>query len=394
MSQAIPSAQDCCLPCEEPVVENIPGPQGPAGAAGAAGTDGENAFTTADSFTMPAELANVTVTVAESAWAVPGQIVAAGKAGSASFGYFEVISVPSATSLTLKNLEDTASGTYTGNSAPGTVFPNLTKIGPGGLQGPAGSSGAPASASYWTRVAEAGLSSESAMGALATGYVKVTTGTGSPSSQAVPLPNADLNVGVADNQLVEVDDAAGLTAGEMVRATAAGIESVTAATGRSALGLGTMATQAASAVAITGGAIDGTPVGAGTPSTGAFTTLSATGNVTHGAKTFLTSSAIQSLAAGSTLSPDATKVRVVGNGGAVTIGTTPSITNPVADGQLLIIMGTDNTNTVTFQRESALPGSKLRLGAATRVLGLYDTLTLLWDQTTGFWTEVAFVDNT
>jgi len=53
-----------------------------------------------------------------------------------------------------------------------------------------------------------------------------------------------------------------------------------AATSRTNLGLGTIATQAASAVAVTGGAIDGTTVGATSASTGAFSTLSATGVTT------------------------------------------------------------------------------------------------------------------
>jgi hypothetical protein len=48
-----------------------------------------------------------------------------------------------------------------------------------------------------------------------------------------------------------------------------------AAAGRTALGLGTLATQAASAVAITGGAINGTTIGATTPSTVAATTITA-----------------------------------------------------------------------------------------------------------------------
>ena len=53
-----------------------------------------------------------------------------------------------------------------------------------------------------------------------------------------------------------------------------------AATSRTNLGLGTIATQAANAVAVTGGAIDGTTVGATSASTGAFSTLSATGVTT------------------------------------------------------------------------------------------------------------------
>ena len=51
----------------------------------------------------------------------------------------------------------------------------------------------------------------------------------------------------------------------------------TAATARTNLGLGSIATQSASSVTITGGSVNGTTVGASTASTGAFTTLSASG---------------------------------------------------------------------------------------------------------------------
>lgn len=53
-----------------------------------------------------------------------------------------------------------------------------------------------------------------------------------------------------------------------------------AATARTNLGLGSIATQAASAVGITGGTIDSTAIGGTTPAAGAFTTISASGAVT------------------------------------------------------------------------------------------------------------------
>lgn len=54
------------------------------------------------------------------------------------------------------------------------------------------------------------------------------------------------------------------------------LDDADAATSRTTLGLGTIATQASSAVAITGGTINGTSIGASTASTGAFTTLTGT----------------------------------------------------------------------------------------------------------------------
>jgi hypothetical protein len=75
-------------------------------------------------------------------------------------------------------------------------------------------------------VAEAGLSSESAIGALADGFVKHTGGT--PATVADPIPVANGGTGAA-----------------------------TAGGARTNLGLGTMAIQNANAVAITGGNVAG-----------------------------------------------------------------------------------------------------------------------------------------
>lgn len=51
--------------------------------------------------------------------------------------------------------------------------------------------GAPTNATYITQTADATLTNEQALSGLATGYMKVTNGTGVISSQAVPIPIAD-----------------------------------------------------------------------------------------------------------------------------------------------------------------------------------------------------------
>lgn len=135
MPGLIPSTNTCCDPCDEPVSVAVPGPAGATGAAGTNGTNGINAFSTANSFVMPAELANVTVTTTSSQWMGVGQIVYA--EGGGAKGYFEVQSKPTTTSAILKNLEDAATTAYQVNSPPATVFPNLTTLSPGGIQGPA-----------------------------------------------------------------------------------------------------------------------------------------------------------------------------------------------------------------------------------------------------------------
>jgi len=131
MSAPIVSAQDCCAPCESPVVENIPGPAGADGAPGADGSDGVDAFTlTTAGFTMPAVSGNVTVAVANSTWMAVGQKIFVENAG-----YFTVNSVPNAISVSLTNTG------YTGNAAPTTIIGSGQKVSPGGIKGTDGAAG-------------------------------------------------------------------------------------------------------------------------------------------------------------------------------------------------------------------------------------------------------------
>jgi len=101
----------------------------------------------------------------------------------------------------------------------------------------------------------------------------------------------------------------------------------TAATARTNLGLGSIATQAASSVAITGGSVNGTTVGASTPSTGAFTTLSATGTATFSGAMSATANAymqIDALTDAATIAVDMS----VGNNFSVTLGGNRTLGNP------------------------------------------------------------------
>lgn len=102
------------------------------------GLDGMDAFTvTSANFTQPAEGATVIAEVANSVWIAAGQqlYVTGG-------GYYEVTAVPNITHVTLRNLENTASGLYLGNAAPGVIVGMGAKVSPGGIQGPAGATGA------------------------------------------------------------------------------------------------------------------------------------------------------------------------------------------------------------------------------------------------------------
>lgn len=93
--------------------------------------------------------------------------------------------------------------------------------------------GAPSTATYITQTADAGLSAEQALSALATGYMKVTTATGVVTSQATPIPAADGGTGLstfggtntvlytsAANTLTNVTASA--AAGQFLQTTASG----------------------------------------------------------------------------------------------------------------------------------------------------------------------------
>jgi hypothetical protein len=365
-------------------VYQIPGPQGPAGADGADGTNGTNgvnAYTTLSAnYNMPGEGITIDVEVGTTAWMVIGQILYV-----ETWGYMEVDTILSGTVVRLLNLKNTTAHEYDSNANVGIQASANSKVSPGGLQGYNGSTTG-AYLEIANNLGDGGLVAATCrtnLGASAIGDSLFTV----PSSSAVTFVR------------VNADDSVTLRS---------------ASDFRTDLGLGTMAVQAASAVAITGGTATGitnlvasggtlatmTSIATATFSATGAATLSgavsctSAGSVTMGGTLRLTPSALQTLGAGNAVTANAVKVRVVGNGAPVTIGATPSVTAGAADGQLLLIMGTHNTNTVTLQRESALPGSTLALGAATRVLGANDMLLLCWDSTVSLWAEIAFVDNT
>ena len=379
-SFSISVPQDCCRPCLEPEVVDVPGPQGTPGAAGANGTNGNNAYTaTTDFFMLPGAdgASTVLVAVGSVAWMVAGQTVVLGKVGDAAFATMQVVSFTDATHVTLLNLANTATGAYAGNSAPGTIFPIGTAVGPSGVQGVPGTNGttgAPTLARYLTQTPTGGgaLPNEVAMSALgATGLLHVQ----SPSGAL-----AITQLGLAPGQLTPVDTA--LTAGQAVFAAAGGFQSKDAAAVKTFLSLGTMAAQDANVVAVTGGTIAGVTVSASTLAASAATTLAGV--------VALTPSALQTVAPANLIEVSAGKVRVAGSGAPVVLTSKPTVALGTLDGQLLLVQGTSDANTVTLQDDGSLAGSKLRLGSTSRVLGAGDSVLLSWDATLGMWCEVAF----
>jgi hypothetical protein len=302
---------------------------------------------------------------------VVGEVIFIGQTGAAAVGYFQVTGITGTTTVIVTNLANTAAKQYLSNSAPGTVFPSLSGVSPGGLQGPPGAngtSGAPTTATYITQVPDGTLSAEFALSTLATGVLKNTTVTGVLSIASDGTDYLSPTTGLAKS------------------GNLAGLANL--ATSRTNLGLGSMAVQGAGAVAIVGGSIVGTPISG---STGSFSTLGATGQATLSGGVVLTPTGVQTLAAANLIAVAAGKVKVAGSGGAVTMTSTPTVALGTADGQEVLVMGTDDANTVTLQDNGSLAGSKLRLGAASRLLKKGSSIRLSWDATFGFWYETAFV---
>lgn len=332
---------------------SIPGPPGPPADPGAPGASGIDAFSLIDdgALTMPGYLADRVTSVLDNRGFSLGQPVYLQFAGFMQVTALDV----NGTGITLRNLADGAL-LYPDNIGPGTAIPNQSKLSPAGLQGPQGTS----AVAIPVPVAQGGT------GAITAAAARTSLGLIIGTNIQAWSPNLDTLAGVV-----------------VTAAGAALLDDASAAVQRSTLGLGTIATQNANAVAIVGGTLAG--IATLTVTTATIATLLPT-------LVALSASTLAALVAASAINPNMAKIRV-GAAAPIVLVSTPTITAPANDGTLLLLMGTNDTNTVALQSESSLAGTKLKLGAATRTLGAGDYLLLCYDLTLGFWFEVAFSNN-
>jgi len=153
-----------------------------------------------------------------------------------------------------------------------------------------------------------------------------------------------------------------------------------------------------SSITSTGSVVLGTP-GSLTPATSNGVTATShtheiTGFQALDAVRVYTPSGDQSLSAATTMTVSDGIMRVVGNGGAVTSTATPFLTSPASDGTMVIIQGTDDTNTVKIQDESDVAGSELQLkNNQAFTLGNGDIIALVYDSGMDDWLELYRSDN-
>lgn len=122
------AASDCSCACPTPTVTMVPGSAGENGTDGAAGANGINSFTvlTADLLLPGAAGPVVAVTsVGVSSWASVGQVIFISD-GTVQ-GHFEVLTVPSSTTMTLEWLD------YPGDSAGASTITSGATVSPSGV---------------------------------------------------------------------------------------------------------------------------------------------------------------------------------------------------------------------------------------------------------------------
>jgi len=119
--------------------------------------------------------------------------------------------------------------------------------------------------------------------------------------------------------------------------------------------------------------------------------LEVNGDLQADSRVIYSPSSVNSVAAGSGVTSAMLNkkiIRVQGSGGAVTVSANPAIAYG-ADGQVIVLEGRSNSNTVTFNSSSGLSLSS----GMSFTLGLGDTLQLMYDALDSTWYELSRSDN-
>ena len=114
-------------------------------------------------------------------------------------------------------------------------------------------------------------------------------------------------------------------------------------------------------------------------------------NIIHAAKTTLSPSATQTIAAvGNTILANASMI-VLDPSSDLTLTSAPTIANGTTGQIIVLTCGNAEANTVTIQDQGTLASSNLQLGATTRAITASKTLTLIFDGSD--WLEIAYGNN-
>jgi hypothetical protein len=103
-------------------------------------------------------------------------------------------------------------------------------------------------------------------------------------------------------------------------------------------------------------------------------------------------STAQTLAAGTTITPNARTIQVIQSSGSnITLTAAPTITAGTSGQRLTIVnVGTVSGSGFIFQSKSSLAGSTLSLGATTRTVGIGGSLSLVYNTALTRWVETGF----
>ncbi len=125
-------------------------------------------------------------------------------------------------------------------------------------------------------------------------------------------------------------------------------------------------------------------------------TLATTARLTVGTILNTTRGTQTGIEASSTVVPTSSYFVLTSTGGQVSLTSTPSVSTTAVtglqSGTILVLSGTSDTNYVTLSDDDTVAGSLLELGATTRDLKLNDKLTLIYDDTSNRWCEIAYID--